>query len=337
MRHSGGALRRPPLGTPLLAAHVPVVARDEVEEVLPRALRLARAERVELSTQDVALRQLLDERHQLILALARHAGRNVHDRVRVRADEVDRPVGQLLGHELRAHGSPPAPRQPRVADVRAAEHPHPQRQLVAGHERHPLGELRAPCLPQARPVVRLAAELRGALLGSHALDRPAGGTHALTDLVPLDLERHQRRDEVVDVRHGGKQHRERPVASVVPAPAPRGRLGLRPRLDVHANGGERLDVLAHHDQRRPDDAVREAPDRVEERAEVQLVAVGERVQAGSHRPVRWLEHAQPRLAAGAQQRGVRPLVELDLVAEAFAVVGGRCNRQSCQGHWTVTP
>jgi len=39
------------------------------------------------------------------------------------------------------------------------------------------------------------------------------------------------------------------------------------------------------------DLVGQAADRVQERAEVELVAVGERVQARSHRAVRGLQHA----------------------------------------------
>ena len=82
---------------------------------------------------------------------------------------------------------------------------------------------------------------------------------------------------------------------------------------------ERLGVLAHDDELRADDAVGEPLDRVEERAEVELLAGRERVQARAHRPVRGLEHAQLRLAARAQQRRVGALVELDLVAEAYAL------------------
>ena len=77
-----------------------------------------------------------------------------------------------------------------------------------------------------------------------------------------------------------------------------------------------LDVLAHDHKLGADDPVRQAADRVEECPEVELLAGGQRVQARPHRHVRGLEYAQLRLTARAQQRGVRALVELDLVAEA---------------------
>ena len=55
----------------LRAARVAVLPRDEVQEVLPRALRASLAERGELLAQDVVLGHRLDERDELVLALAR--------------------------------------------------------------------------------------------------------------------------------------------------------------------------------------------------------------------------------------------------------------------------
>ena len=97
-------------------------------------------------------------------------------------------------------------------------------------------------------------------------------------------------------------------------------------------GEQRLGVLAHDDLIGADDPVGQPLDRVQERAEVELVAGGERVQARAHRPVRGLEHAQPRLAAGAQQGRVRALVELDLVAEAASAVGRGGHGEAGDGH-----
>ena len=94
-------------------------------------------------------------------------------------------------------------------------------------------------------------------------------------------------------------------------------------VDHDAVLGEDLRLLAHdHELRAGGHPVRQPPDRVDQRAEVGLVAVGQRVQARAHRPVGRLEHAQVRLAARAQQRVVRALVELDLVAEAPRVLVG---------------
>jgi hypothetical protein len=109
----------------------------------------------------------------------------------------------------------------------------------------------------------------------------------------------------------------------VPSPASyqrrraRGASDLLPPVDRDAVALEHLALLPEdHELRAVGHRVRHAPDRVDERAEVGLVAVGQRVEARAHRAVRRLEHAQVRLAARAQQRVVGALVELDLVAEA---------------------
>ena len=227
--------------------------------------------------------------------------------------------------ELGADRRPPAPGQPRVAGVRAAEHPHPQRQPPLGDQPHPFAERLAPRLAQAGPVVGAAAELARALLGRDVRGarrvRPARAAHANADLVPLDLERDERRHQVVDVRGAGQQHCERAGTAVIPAAPAGGGFGLLPGLDRDAAGGQRLDVLAHDDELGAGDPVREPADRVQERPEVELLARGERVQARSHRHVRGLEHPQRGLTARAEQRRVRAHVQLDLVAEADLTVG----------------
>ena len=54
----------------------------------------------------------------------------VHERVRVRGDEVHRPVREALVGQRHPDRRPPAARQPRVAGLRAAEHPQAQLELV---------------------------------------------------------------------------------------------------------------------------------------------------------------------------------------------------------------
>src|SRR3954467_2619689 len=200
--------------------------------------------------------------------------------------------------------------------------PRPRRQAPLADLPQLRPERLTPRVAQPQPVVDRAAERRRALLGVGlavgAVGR-AGGADALVDLVPLDLEGDERRHEVVDVRRAREQDGERVAAAVVPAAPARGRLDRLPVLErPDAEAAEQLGVLAHRDPPRAHDAGRQAADRVEERAEVELVAVGERVQAGPGRAVRRLEHPQACLAARAQQRRGRPLVELDGVVDAVA-------------------
>ena len=294
-----------------------VVARREVEEVLPRAVGAPVAERGELGAQVVGP-VALDPRGDLVLAPAGGARQQVGHRVRVGGDEVHRPVVErLLGHRA-ADRRPPAPRHARVADRRAAEHAHAQVQPLRRHPLQPRHVVLAPGLGELEPVVLGAAEHRGALggIGRLALPRPVGGAQPQAQLVPLDLVGDERRDQVVEVGRRGEQHRHRPGAVVVPAPPPGGRLERRPvvqRPDPVAR--EDLGLLPHHDHARVRDRVGQPPDRVQERAEVELLRAGERVQARRHRAVRRLEHAQQRLAARAQQRRVGAVVELDLVGD----------------------
>ena len=142
------------------------------------------------------------------------------------------------------------------------------------------------------------------------------GAQPQAQLVPLDLVGDQRRDQVVEVGGRREQHRHRPLLVVVPAAAPGRRLERRPVVErADALPGEDLRLLAHDDHARRGDLVGQAPDRVEEGAEVELLRAGQGVQARGHRAVRRLQHAQQRLAARAQQRRVRAVVELDLVGD----------------------
>ena len=290
------------------------VAGGEVEEVLPRAVRAAVAERGQLGAQvrrPVALHPVRD----LLLAPAGGAGEQVDHRVRVGGDEVHRPVHQaLLGHR-RAHRRPPVAGHARVAHRGAAEHPHAQVQPLRGDPLQPRREHLAPCLHELDPVVLHPAQ-RGRELGRPGPGRDRRAAHPQAQLVPLDLVGDERRDEVVEVGRRGQQHGHRAVAVVVPAAAPGGRLERRPVVErADAVASEDLGLLPHHDHAPAGDLVGQPADRVEERAEVELLRAGQRVQAGAHRAMRRLQHAQQRLAAGAQQRRVRAVVELDLVGD----------------------
>src|SRR6185295_6624304 len=79
------------------------------------------------------------------------------------------------------------------------------------------------------------------------------------------------------------------TASVSPLPSYQRRRRAGASTGSHSSSGPMPE--------RADDPGREAPDRVEERAEIELVAAGERVEARLHRAVRRLEHAQARFAA----------------------------------------
>ena len=233
---------------------VEVLARREVEEVLPRALGLAAAEAVELGLE-VGVVGAVDPLGDLPLALARGAGEQVDDRVRVGGDEVERAVLEALLGERRAHRPPPAARHARVADGAAAEHPHAQVQPALVDVAHPLGEALAPGAAQPRPVLLRAAE-RGRALGRRGrVGQAVGGAQLHAQLVPLDLVGDERGDQVVEVGARREQHRERALAVVEPAAPAGGRLERVPvldRADARALEDDRL--LAHRrspSRRRP--------------------------------------------------------------------------------------
>ena len=293
--------------------------------------------------QDVVGRQRLDERDQLRLAFARDARRDVDEAVRVRGHKVERAfsadgplatgvaatvplAGSLVRRlgpvELGLDRRPPAPGHPCVAGVAAAQHPDPDREVVPADHPQALVERRTPCLLEPMPVLGAAAEQPRAGLGVGLIPEFGGGTHdAQADLVPLDLVGDERWDQVVDIRGARDQHCERAVGADVPTPAARRGLRLGPVRDVEAVGDQRLGGLPHDHVRGTSDRLWQAADRVQEGAEVEVLAVGQRVQARAHRAVRGLEHAQAGLAARAQQRRVGAQVELDLVREPFAGVG----------------
>jgi hypothetical protein len=60
------------------------------------------------------------------------------------------------------------------------------------------------------------------------------------------------------------------------------------------------------------------------------------MKAGADRAVRWLEDAQVRLAAGAQQRVVGALVELDLVAETDGPLRAAVEGEAGDGGYSLT-
>ena len=109
---------------------------------------------------------------------ARHAGHDVDEAVRVRADEVDGPVGPAPDRRAGVHRRPPAPRHARVADLGAAEHPHAQVHPPLGDQAEPLVEARAPCLAAGATSRRPSRPAPGALLGRRRRARAASPRRA---------------------------------------------------------------------------------------------------------------------------------------------------------------
>ncbi len=255
-----------------------------------------------------------------LLVLARRVGDEVDHRVGVGGDEVDRPVAEPLLLHRRAHRRPPAAGHARVAGLRAAEHPDPQ---VEPRARDLVEERRevAPRLADPHPVLGRAAERVRAGRRVGIAGRALGRAQRRVQLVPLDLVGDERRDQVVEVGRRRQQHRHRALVAVEPPAPAGGRLDRLPVLDrAEAGARERLRLLAHDDHGGPPDRGRQAPQRVQERAEIDVARRRQRVQARVHRAVRRLEHPQQRLAGRAQQRRVRPVVELDLVREQARVL-----------------
>ena len=335
VRDAALLLRAPARLAALLPMRVEVEPRHEVEEVLPGPLRAPLPEGGQLLGQDVALGQGLHEVDERLLALAGDAGGDVHQAVRIRADEVHRRVAEALLGEGVVDRVPPAPGHARVADLRSAQHPNAEVHAPLGDQPHAFLEAVAPRLAQPFPVVRRAAESLGAGLGRRlALRWPARRPLAHADLVPLDLERHERGDQVVHVRGARQQHRVCAVARVVPAAPPRRGVGLVPVVDHDAVASEDLRLLAHDHELGSRDPVGQAADRVDQGAEIGLVGVGQGMQARAHLAMGRFEHAQVRLAARAQKRVVGALVELDLVAQArrHGLVGGACEHEARDRH-----
>ena len=288
--------------------------RAEVQEVLPRALRPPGRELRQLLAQVVGA-LALQPRDDLALAQAGGAGQQVHERVRVRRDEVERPVGEALLAQRGEHGLPPAPRHPRVADLAAAEDADAQLELAAADLLDERAEAAGPRLADAHPVGERAAQRLRAPAGVD-LVRRVGRRGEAVQLVELDLVGDEGGDQVVEVRARRDQHGERAGAVVVPAPPAGRRLdGLPVVQGAEAVAGERRRLLTHDDELRAPHAGREPVGGVQEGAEVELLGVGAGVQARAHRAVRGLEDAQERLARRPQQRAVGAVVELDLVGE----------------------
>ena len=220
------------------------------------------------------------------------------------------------------HRLPPAARHPRVAHLRAAEHPQAHVHPLVRDQLEPRHEALAPRLAQPRPVLGRAAQRLGALLGvgSWSGGQPAARcrTRSLFHSIWKATS--------VGIRSSTSEGLEISTACV-PSPASyqrRRRAGASTSCHSSIEMPLLLEDLAllaqDHELRAVGHRVRHAPDRVDEGAEVGLVAVGQRVEARAHGAVRRLEHAQVRLAARAQQRVVGALVELDLVAEAPPVL-----------------
>src|SRR5205823_2489097 len=137
--------------------------------------------------------------HDLRLEAAGDAAEHVDQAVDVRRHEVDGRLGQTQLLDRPLDRLPPAARAPGVADVRAAHHAHRQLGLVPAGVRQGGLEVVAPRVPEPAPVV--LAGLRG---DAYPLGVGADLAYGAVQLVPLDLEGHQRGYEVVDVGGGGE-------------------------------------------------------------------------------------------------------------------------------------
>ena len=122
-------------------------ARRVIQKVVPVALRGAVAEAEELVAK-LAPTLAIDSRRELVDVAWRDPGEQVGDRVRVAADEVHGPVEERFGAHQPGHLLPPPASHPGVADLRAAEHAHPQRHALLRDLCEPGTECRAPDLVQ---------------------------------------------------------------------------------------------------------------------------------------------------------------------------------------------
>jgi len=106
MAGPGGPFGGAWLGGACRGARQEVQARHEVQEVLPRAPRLAIPKGRQLGTQDVGLGHRLDERDQLLLALEYAGGDDFDEAVRVLAEQLDGPLRQPFVGQLGANRRP---------------------------------------------------------------------------------------------------------------------------------------------------------------------------------------------------------------------------------------
>ena len=139
-------------------------------------------------------------------------------------------------------------------------------------------------------------------------------------LVPFDLQRHQLRNDVVDVGRTGDVDGERFLTvEVVAAPPSRRALHL-PALHVDVEHSlEDLGRLTEHDALHGDDGRWQSPQRIDQRAGVRFGRPGLGVQAGAHPDVGLLEHLELGLTGTSEQRAVGPGVELDRVPARSAI------------------
>ena len=179
-------------------------------------------------------------------------------------------------------------------------------------------EALAPCLVEPLPV--LLARSRGLSGGlSVELDVLQRGVQ----LVPLDLVRNQRRDEVVDVRHRSDQDGKR-VAVVVPAPPAGGSLDRLPLHDVRPeHRPETLRALSHDHVPRAIDRAGQPAHRIKERAHVALRLPGQRMKDRAHADMRLHQGVDLDLARALEHRRVGADVELDGMLAAAPASGRR--------------
>ena len=136
-------------------------------------------------------------------------------------------------------------------------------------------------------------------------------------LVPLDLEGDHRGHEVVNVRLGGDEHRQRVLAVVIPTPPPSRSLHRVPVQDVRAeHRAEPLRALAHDDPPASRDRRRQAPHGIEQGAHIGLRLGRERMKDRTHEKVRLDQRFDLDVARALQHGRVGADVELDGVLAA---------------------
>ena len=253
----------------------------------------------------------------------------------VAADEVDRPVEELLPPEHVPDWPPPLPGGSGVADLGAAQELDAQ---VHGPVPDSGDEVPHPGAEQHRqpgPVVLFDLEQRGRL-GQERLRIQIGGlTEPGMGLVPLDLGRDQDRDQVVEIRAAGECDRQGPAGAVPPPATAAGGGHHRPPVGGlgAASPKKPVGVLAQADVLKLKHHRRQTMEGVEEGSAVEPLLCPQGVQRGLHLQVGALQHLEADLPRRAQHRPVGadiepyPLLARHSVASARRLSGhGRPGR-----------
>src|SRR5450631_586181 len=268
-----------------------------------------------------------DPVHDVTLELAGHSGQDVDEAVRVGRDEVDWRVARAHLAHGRRDRKPPTTRVSRVSEMAAADEPEYDPAFPSLDGRQVGVERVTPCIVQALPVV-----LRGTGCLARLVVRELDFLESTVQLVPLDLIRDERGDQVVDVRSRGDEHRQRVLAVVVPAAPASRRLDRLPREDVSVKDGPKaLWALAHDHVAAAADRRRQPPNRVQESTHVGLGLGSQWMQNRAHAEVRLNERFDLDVARALQHGGVGPYVKLDGMLAGPARPGRRFHPANIDG------